>query len=197
MKRNIIIVLAATSLHFASNAQGIPTIDVANLAQSINQVLAWKQQYEQMLQQLEQMRQANTTALTAYQSISGNRALGLVNNTIVESVIPSGFLQQLSATTNHQEASTLVNAQLQRINASTGTRFAQIQQLMAAINTTNDAKAIGELNARIQAEQAMIQNEAKEASVLQQQYTQQIATIEQSRLQRSIRADSKVPKAAP
>lgn len=197
MKRNLILILTISSLHFASIAQGIPTIDVANLAQSINQVLAWKQQYEQMLQQLDQMRQANATALNSYQAISGNRGMGLINNSISQSVIPTGFFQQLSNTSNHQEASTLVNAQLQRINASTGARFEQIQQLMGAINTTNDAKAIGELNARIQAEQAMIQNEAKEASVLQQQYTQQIAVIEQSRMQRSIRADSQIPKGAP
>jgi hypothetical protein len=67
---------------------------------------------------------------------------------------------------------------------------------MGAINATNDAKAIGELNARIQAEQAMIQNEAKEAAVLQQQYVQQLATIDAFRMQRSIDADSKFPQAS-
>jgi type IV secretion system protein VirB5 len=197
MKKNLILVLTISSLHLVSVAQGIPTIDVANLAQSINQVLAWKQQYEQMIQQLDQMRQANATALNSYQAMSGNRGLGLISNAIQQSVVPTGFLKQLSGTTNHQDASTLVNAQLQRINASTGDRFAQIQQLMSAINTTNDTKAIGELNARIAAEQAMIQNEAKEAAVLQQQYAQQIAAIEQSRIQRSIRANSQIPRAAP
>ena len=195
MKRNFIIILAVTSLHFASSAQGIPTIDVANLAQSINQVLAWKQQYEQMLQQLEQMRQANATALSSYQSISGNRSLGQINNSITQSVVPPGFYNTLQATTTHQDASRLVNAQLQQIHGSTATRFTQIQQLMAAINSTNDTKSIGELNARIQAEQAMIQNESKEAATLQQQYVQQLAAIDSFRLQRSIDADSKFPQA--
>ncbi len=38
-------------------------------------------------------------------------------------------------------------------------RVNQIESLMQKINTTNDPKSIAELNARIQAEQAMLQNE--------------------------------------
>ena len=195
MKRSLIVFLATSPLHLGALAQGIPTIDVANLAQSIQQVLSWEKQYTQMLQQIEQMRQANSTALNSYQAISGTRNLGLVINTITQSVVPPEFYSALKSITNPADANSLVSSQLQRINASTTTRFTQIQQLMAAINTTNDAKAIGELNARIQAEQAMIQNEAKEAVVLQQQHALQLAAIDAQRLQRSIDADSKIPKA--
>ena len=44
-------------------AQGIPVIDVASLTQAINQVLAWEQQYKQMLQQLQQMQQQSQKQL--------------------------------------------------------------------------------------------------------------------------------------
>jgi type IV secretion system protein VirB5 len=196
MKRITYIFLLILSFHLDIQAQGIPTIDVANLAQSINQVLAWKQQYEQMLQQIEQMQKANATALASYQAISGNRGLGQINNSILQSVIPPSFYTALSSTQTPQDASRLVNNQLQLINASTSTRYAQIQQLMAEINKTNDAKAIGELNARIQAEQAMIQNEAKETATLQQMYTHQLASIDAFRLQRSIDTNSKIPQVA-
>lgn len=196
MKSKLIFPITIATLHFGVAAQGIPTIDVANLANSIKQVLAWQQQYEQMVQQIEQMQKANATALSAYQAISGNRGLGSINNSITQSVIPPAFYSSLKATTSQQDASRLVGSQLQQLNVSTSTRFTQIQQLMGAINATNDAKAIGELNARIQAEQAMIQNEAKEAAVLQQQYVQQLATIDAFRMQRSIDADSKFPQAS-
>jgi RNA polymerase sigma factor (sigma-70 family) len=36
-------------------AQGIPVIDVANLAQAVQQVTAWARQYQQMMQQYQQL----------------------------------------------------------------------------------------------------------------------------------------------
>lgn len=46
-------------------------------------------------------------------------------------------------------------------------RVGQIESLMRKINQTNDPKAIAELTARIQAEQAMIQNEQTKLSLYQ------------------------------
>jgi type IV secretion system protein VirB5 len=194
MKKIIYVSLLSICFHLDVHAQGIPTIDVANLAQSINQVLAWKQQYEQMLQQIEQMRLANSTALNAYNASTGNRGFGLINNSITKSVITPEFYSSLQATKTPQDANALVSAQLEQISASTNTRFTQIQQLMAAINATNDPKAISELNARIQSEQAMIQNEAKEVDVLRQHHALQLAVIQSEWLATSIRANSRAVK---
>ncbi len=194
MKKIIYVSLLSICLHLNVHAQGIPTIDVANLAQSINQVLAWKQQYEQMLQQIEQMRLANSTALNAYNASTGNRGFGLINNSITKSVITPEFYSSLQATKTPQDANALVSAQLEQISASTNTRFTQIQQLMAAINATSDPKAISELNARIQSEQAMIQNEAKEVDVLRQHHARQLAAIQSEWLATSIRANSRAVK---
>ena len=195
MRKQFISALLAATTSLVTYAQGIPTIDVANLAQSLNQVLAWQQQYQQMLQQIEQMRQQNQTASDAFKAISGSRGLGQIANQITQSVIRPDFGRQLAATQSHEEAGVLVTSQLENLRASSGTRFGQIQVLMFAINGTTDAKGIAELNARIQAEQAMIQNEVKEANVLQQLYTQQVAALDAARLKRSIQADSMVPKA--
>ena len=172
-------------------AQGIPTFDAANFAQAINQVLAWQQQYNQMVQQLQQLQQTNITAQNSLQSISGNRGLGLILNSIPQSVIPPDFSQQLNATKNPQDANAMVGQQMKMLLDTTRVRFNQIQQLMMAINTTNDTKAIGELNARIQAEQAMIANESKEFSMLQEQHLQHINKIHNSWRQTSINAISK------
>ena len=61
MKKILRILALATGLAFGSSAHaGIPVIDGANLAQSIEQVLAWAQQYQQMrpAQQYQQTKPA-------------------------------------------------------------------------------------------------------------------------------------------
>lgn len=50
----------------------------------------------------------------------------------------------------------------------TSQRFAQLQQLLAAIAVTGDQKAILELSARIQSEQTMLQNEQTKLTTLYQ-----------------------------
>lgn len=52
--------------------------------------------------------------------------------------------------------------------ATTSTRFASIQQLINAIPAANDQKAILDLQARISAEQSMLQNEQTKLEVLYQ-----------------------------
>ena len=65
--------------------------------------------------------------------------------------------------------------------ATTSQRFSAIQQLIAAIATARDQKAVLDLQARIQAEQGMLQNESTKLAVLYQ-------TAEAQRQERSIRA---------
>jgi type IV secretion system protein VirB5 len=52
--------------------------------------------------------------------------------------------------------------------STTSRRFQSIQQLVSAISQANDQKAILDLQARIQAEQGMLQNEATKLGVLYQ-----------------------------
>jgi type IV secretion system protein VirB5 len=52
--------------------------------------------------------------------------------------------------------------------ARTSSRFAALQQLIDAISGASDQKAILDLQARIQAEQGMLQNESTKLQVLYQ-----------------------------
>ena len=174
----------------AAHAQGIPVIDVAALTQAINQVLAWEQQYNQMIQQINQLQQQTQTATRQLSALTGSRGLGTIVNQIPQSVVDPFFNVQLKAAQTPQAANDLAAEQIRKLTQATGQRFSQIQQLMVAINVTDDSKSINELNARIQAEQAMIANELKEASLVQQSLDQQLRAIAAERVQRSIARDT-------
>jgi type IV secretion system protein VirB5 len=65
-------------------------------------------------------------------------------------------------------------------------RASQIQDLMRQINSTQDAKSIQELSARIQSEQVMATNEAKEAEWLRSQIEMQGRAIDLAHKQRML-----------
>lgn len=77
-KTNKILVAAATYFSLSSPvfAGGIPVIDVSNLAQQIEQVVAWGKQYEQMMQQIQNLQQqiTNTTGSRGFSSVLNSTA---------------------------------------------------------------------------------------------------------------------------
>ena len=190
----VCIAFVLASLGHGAHAQGIPVIDVASLTQAINQVLAWEAQYKQMMQQIEQMQLQSSLASQQLGSTTGNRGLGLINNSITKSAVDPNYLANLGTLNDYASANALSRTQLANLSQSSATRFAQIQSLMAAINTTNDPKAIGELQGRIQAEQAMIAVEQNEIALVRQGLETQIRAIDADRLQRSINAASQPVK---
>jgi type IV secretion system protein VirB5 len=187
-------IAAASAFSVApASAQGIPVIDVANLANSIQQVTAWAQQYQQMVQQIQhQVRQ--------YESLSGVRNMaGLVNNPLARQYLPKEYAQILSqgvgqweqiynqaritdsnlrrlaanSTSSQAWGASIKQAAINRAAAEEGyrtasNRFADIQVLLDRVNAAPDAKDIADLQARIQAEQVMMQNEANKLAMLQQ-----------------------------
>lgn len=172
---------------------GIPVIDSANLAQAVQQVTAWAQQYQQMVQQIGQLQQQ-------YQNLSGVRNMGsLVNNPAARQYLPADYQTILSQGVGQWQAiynatkkidisdTSLSNssdvaqafqavakqAAINRAGAEEGyktasQRFSDIQVLLDKINAAPDAKDIADLQARIQAEQVMMQNEANKLAMLQQ-----------------------------
>lgn len=78
--------LAAVGLTVAvgSANAGIPVIDVANLANSLQQVIAWGEQYTQMVDQINTMRQQYAQLQNTYNSMTGNRGLGTLLNGAVD-----------------------------------------------------------------------------------------------------------------
>ena len=74
---------ALTAVVGSANA-GIPVIDVANLAQAVEQVVAWGQQNAQMVEQITQLRNQYAQLTNTYNSMTGNRGLGTLLNGVVD-----------------------------------------------------------------------------------------------------------------
>ncbi|HPH05742.1 MAG TPA: type IV secretion system protein, partial [Methylotenera sp.] len=86
MKKMIYKFLITMGLCFNLNVQaGIPVIDATNLAQQIQQVAAWGQQFQQMQQQYQQLQ-------TTFNSLNGIRGMAsLVNNPALRKYLPADY----------------------------------------------------------------------------------------------------------
>lgn len=184
-------------------------IDVANLAQGIEQVVAWGQQYTQMVQQIQSLEQQLQQARQTYSGMTGVRGMAsLVNNPAERSYLPASWGQSLNlmnspgaftglsaSMTSIRNASKVVDvsatamppgsvlgqsytgAQDQAaINRAMGEasytaasdRTTSIQTLLDRVNDAPEEKDVLDLQARIQAEQAMVQNESVKLQALAQ-----------------------------
>lgn len=168
--RNIKHPLCAVALACGATgalAQGIPTIDLANLLEAALQTASWGEQYAQMATQLQNQIQQIKHAQSQVNSMNGVRNLGQVANSIgITDLVPTDMLQQLQSL---QSSAALVS-QVQNLVSNGLTvseaRGQQIQQLMAAINTTNDSKSVAEIQARISAEGAAVTNDANRIAIM-------------------------------
>jgi type IV secretion system protein VirB5 len=179
-----------------ARAQGIPVIDVANLVQSLEQVLDDATAIENQVQQIRQME-------NQLKSINGLRNLGQVfNNPLLHNYVPSdaytvvnavdtGGYSGLSSTAKAlRDAGMIYNCMdrsgeartscqatlaqpyqqkglLQDAMKSAAGRLAQINALMDQINATPDQKAVQEIQARIGAENALLSHEMTQIQMLQ------------------------------
>lgn len=204
----------------------IPVTDAANLNQQIQQVASWAQQLQQMKAQIEQQRQMfqslngvrglgnllNDPALknalpsdwqAVYAKIAAGGYAGLTGDAKALRDAARLYDCQDKAGT----ALTLCQRELnkaaqdkaygQQAYASAQARVDQIQNLMTQIDATTDAKAIAELGARLQAENAMIQNEQTKlqlfkmlADTEERLIAQQKHEIDQQRTHRTIRVQN-------
>lgn len=184
----LVVGFSATPAH-----AGIPVIDVANLAQAVQQVVAWGQQYQQMVQQYQQLQ-------AQFNSLNGSRGMAsLVNNPQLRKYLPSDYQTILNngygnwqsirnsakvfdvnqtglgSTTDTYKAYE-ANAKQAALNRATSEegykqasdRFDTIQVLLDKVNDAPDAKDMADLQARIQAEQVMMQNEQVKLAMLSQ-----------------------------
>lgn len=156
-------------------AQGIPTYDAAAIYQAILQLKAWEAQYKQMESTIQQQQRQ-------LKSTTGSRGLGTFNNAITGTVLPSNIAQQIGSAQSHDALNAVASTNFQVLSTVLQVRSAQIQSLMNQINATDDPKSIQELSARIQAEQVMATNEAKEAEWLRFQVNTQANLIDRARL---------------
>jgi type IV secretion system protein VirB5 len=179
LNRPLTSFIFALSMNAPAFSQGIPVIDVAAIVQAIEQVRAWEGQYQQMIQSLQQQQQL-------IQNTTGSRQLGQVANAITSTVLPFDIGRQLTTTQSHDELNALAFQNFGTLNQAMQTRVSQIQELMRQINSTQDAKSIQELSARIQSEQVMATNEAKEAQWLRTQIEMQAQALDLAHKQRML-----------
>lgn len=86
------LLLAGTIFGSAPAHAGIPVLDAANLAQAIMEVLAWVEQYGQMVEEITQLEQQYDQMVQQYDSLTGSRGLGdILNNQSLQGVVPTNL----------------------------------------------------------------------------------------------------------
>jgi type IV secretion system protein VirB5 len=170
---------------------GIPVIDVTAIAQAILQVKAWADQYRQMVEQIEEMKLAyenlngsrgmgdlvNDPAARKYlpdeyQEILSN---GVGQWEAIREAAKKFDISETNLSPDSDVAKAFEQAAKQAAINRAGAeeaykkaseRFADIQVLLDKVNDAPDAKDIADLQARVQAEQVMMQNEANKLQAL-------------------------------
>ena len=179
-----------------ARAQGIPVIDIANLIQTILQVLNDVTEIENQVQQITQLGDQ-------LKSINGMRNLGnILNNPALKNYVPAEAYTYLNAVNTSgysglnatakslRDAGMVYNCMdlagaartdcqaalaqpyqqkglLQDAMKSAAGRLTQINSLMDQINGTSDQKAVLEIQARIGAENALLAHEVSQVQMLQ------------------------------
>jgi type IV secretion system protein VirB5 len=171
---------------------GIPVIDGANLAQSIQEVLAWGQQAQQMLDQIKKMEQQYQQAQAMTQKLDGARFLGtILNDPNIGLALPPEMrnatqllLNPAGLSTSQANLSQILSSfginttldqnagraqadaigRAQQILASAQSRQAQLQALASRADATVDAKESLDLLNRNTLEAANISNQAIQTS---------------------------------
>jgi type IV secretion system protein VirB5 len=193
MFKQSLVIGAALTLFAAAPAARAQwaVIDIGAIAQLMQEV----QQMQQALQTAQnELNQAHQT----YQSMTGARGMQLLLSGTVRNYLPASWPQvstslagpiqstvnanavltpqqwsALSATEQQHLSAARGNAALLQVAAqqaysTTSGRFNSVQQLINAIPTAADQKGILDLQARIQAEQGMLQNDSTKLNVLYQ-----------------------------
>jgi type IV secretion system protein VirB5 len=179
-----------------ARAQGIPVIDVANLIQTVQQVVNDITEINNQVQQITQLQ-------SQLNSINGVRNLGnIFNNPLLRNYVPADAFNYINAINTSgyaglggtakalRDAGMVYNcldlaggartscqaalAQpyqqkglLQDAMKSASGRLAQINALMDQINATTDQKSVQEIQARIGAENALLAHEMSQLQMLQ------------------------------
>ena len=179
-----------------ARAQGIPVIDIANLVQTIVQVMNDVTEISNQVQQITQLQ-------NQLNSINGMRNLGnILNNPMLRNYVPaeayiylnavntSGYSGLNATAKTLRDAGMVYNCMdlagaartscqaalaqpyqqkglLQDAMKSAAGRLTQINSLMDQINATSDQKAVQEIQARIGAENALLAHEVSQVQMLQ------------------------------
>ncbi|MCO6521227.1 MULTISPECIES: P-type DNA transfer protein VirB5 [Snodgrassella] len=173
-----------------ANATGIPVFDGAAAANMVQQLIQMQEQVSNQMKQLQQLKDQysavtgsrnlgtimNNPMLKKYlpndwQKVYSNMKNGKGGMSSSARVLAEAdglfepckkisFVAQKNACENQMGQIAQNKSNLMKALDATESRLNQVEQLMAQINKTKDPKAIAELQARISAENAQIQNMA-------------------------------------
>jgi type IV secretion system protein VirB5 len=203
LNKGVLLGTAIAILGLAPSARAQwAVVDVGAIAQAIQELATLKQQLQTVEQQLSQAQQT-------YQSMTGIRGMQNLLSGINRNYFPASSTQLLSAlampiqstiNTNailtSQQLASFSPAQQQQLNAArsnaalmqvtasqayatASNRFGSVQQLIGAIPSATDQKGILDLQARIQAELGMLQNEQNKLQMLFQLVQAQELSLKQ------------------
>ena len=193
-------VVSALMLFAAVPARaGIPVIDAANLVNSLQQVLAWSQQAQDMVNQLNQLQQQLHQMQNMTTKLDGIRSLGtILNDPAIRAALPpemrdstqlllnpaalatsqahlnqilTSFGVNTTVNPNAGQAAADTLGRVQQILASTQTRSNQLAQLASRVDGTADAKDSLD----------MVNRNVLEAASINNQMTQTMAALEAAR----------------
>lgn len=178
---------------------GIPVLDAANLANSVQQVLAWSQQAQDMINQITKLQQQFQQLQTMTTKLDGIRNLGtILNDPSIRAALPpemrdatqlllnpsamatsqaqlsqilSSFGVNTTVNPNAGQAAADTLGRMQQILASTQTRDAQLAQLATRVDSTADAKESLD----------MVNRNVLEAASINNQLMQTMAALESAR----------------
>ncbi|UOO84364.1 type IV secretion system protein [Neisseria dumasiana] len=183
LKNNVTAVLVSAGLMAATiptaSASGILVFDGANLAQAAQQVIQLKEQIDNQVKQITELK-------NQVKAITGNRNLGNILKTEALEQLPDEWKSVYS------QAMKAKNGNFKDLLSSKGydknadndrlvkhydltlkaikdseLRFKNIKALMNQVNTTQDAKAAADLMNRIQLENAYIQQNQTQLDMLE------------------------------
>jgi type IV secretion system protein VirB5 len=190
------VAVSASLATAPARATGIPVIDIANLLQTLLQVLNDITEIENQVQQIRQLE-------NQLRSLNGVRNLGnILNNPALRNYVPAEAFTVLNAVNTAGygglsntarglrdigmvyncmdlagSARTTCQAALaqpyqhkgilQDAMKSAAGRLSQINGLMNQVNATSDQKAVQEIQARIGAENALLAHEVSQVQMLQ------------------------------
>jgi type IV secretion system protein VirB5 len=183
-RRAVAVVLAVLlSVSFVSRnvyAGGIPVIDAASLTQAIQQVM-------HMMEQIEHMKNQLAVAEKELDRISGSRSMGGILHSSYDLAVTVDNAEVLKTVglksaedhglvgkeaeiydEGNQNVAQWVG-QSQKSFQQAQQRFSELSKLVAKVNDCPDQKDILDLQARIQAEMALLENERIKVAMIQAQ----------------------------
>lgn len=148
---------------------GIPVLDAANLAQAIVEVMAWAEQYGQMVEELAQMEQQYNQMVQQYDSLTGSRGLGdILNNQTLRGVVPAnlastyssinsgGYSGLSSAAKSLRDASKIYNCEAESGDAQVGCQATLNMNSQTQANLQNALDLVQQRTSQIQSLQSQI-----------------------------------------